>query len=109
MARDADRAVRLRVAQRLEMPALLQLLDDPAPEVRRVVAERLPVALLPRMARDPDWRVRWELVQRADPATLAALCDDEDPEVRRSARERRAAAPGPRTLPAAAPTGAAHG
>ncbi|HEY9237625.1 MAG TPA: hypothetical protein VIP10_02190, partial [Burkholderiaceae bacterium] len=57
-------------------------------EVRRIVAERLPAALLSRLAADSDWRVRWEVAQRADAAVLAQLQDDEDPEVRRAVRER---------------------
>jgi MoxR-like ATPase len=63
--------------------------DDTEPEVRRVVAERLPVALLSRLSRDADWRVRWEVAQRADAATLDALRDDEDAEVRQAVHERQ--------------------
>lgn len=90
MATDADRAVRMRVAQRLEMPALLRMAHDSEPEVRRIVAERLPAPLLSRLTSDADWRVRWEVAQPADAATLETLRDDEDEEVRNTVRARQA-------------------
>ena len=43
---DPDLQVRLEVAQRVAMPALWRMVEDGAPEVRRVVAERLPASLL---------------------------------------------------------------
>jgi hypothetical protein len=57
-------------------------------EVRRAVAQRLPIGLLSKMADDPEWLVRWEVAQRADEGVLRKLAQDVDEEVRSSARAR---------------------
>ena len=81
------------------MPALWRLADDPAPRVRRLVAERAPQPLLHHLATDADWSVRWEVAQRLCPQaqgdTLRRLAEDPDPEVRAMAAERLAASPWP--------------
>jgi HEAT repeat protein len=69
--------------------------------VRRVVAGRLPVALLGALADDPDWTVRWEVAGRAVGDVLQRLLLDPEADVR-----QRAAEPRPETR---AETEPAHG
>jgi hypothetical protein len=70
------------------MPALLALADDTEPEVRCVVAERLPSSLLKRLCLDADWRVRFAVAQRADLATLHRMQQDPEPDIRQAVAER---------------------
>jgi len=72
------------------MPALWRLVEDPAPEVRRLVAQRLPAPLLTSLATDADWLVRWEAAGRAIGHVLEGLARDAEPEVRERALARQA-------------------
>jgi hypothetical protein len=62
--------------------------DDAEPEVRRIVAERLPTGLLMRLGKDRDWRVRFEVAQRADLATLHSMQHDDEVDIRQTVQER---------------------
>jgi len=70
------------------MPLLLSMADDPAAEVRQIVAARLPVGLVGRLARDEDLRVRWEVGQRAGRDLLRTMQDDADSAVRALVAQR---------------------
>jgi hypothetical protein len=72
------------------MPTLQLLVHDPAPEVRRIAAERLPPALLGPLAHDADWMVRWEVAGRAGGASLQLLLTDPELEVRERALQHLA-------------------
>jgi len=87
--------VRLEAARRVAMPAMWRLLEDPAPEVRRIAAQRLPLAALSLLAGDTDWTVRWEVAERAPGPLLARLLKDPEAEVRARAAERLASRPRP--------------
>lgn len=84
--------VRIRVAQRIEGPALAAMRSDADYGVRELVARRLPEALLATLMHDPDRSVRMRVAQRLPMPTLLALGDDEAPEVRRIVAERVPAA-----------------
>jgi hypothetical protein len=56
--------------------------------VRRIVAQRLPMALLDRLVFDDDLLVRWEVSQRAQPDLLQRMQDDPDTEVRAAVHQR---------------------
>jgi hypothetical protein len=62
--------------------------DDAEPEVRRIVAERLPAGLLKRLALDADWRVRFEVAQRADVVTLHSMRNDDEADIRQTVLQR---------------------
>ena len=85
------------VAERLEMPALWRLADDPSELVRRVVARRAPTGLLRALAEDDDLLVRWEVAQRARPDLLHLLSQDPAAEIRELAIQRLLDGDAPRT------------
>jgi hypothetical protein len=62
--------------------------DDPEPEVRIKVAERIRPAEANGLLRDPDWRVRLRLAERLPLDQLGPMVDDTDPDVRALARAR---------------------
>jgi hypothetical protein len=94
MATDADEQVRRVVAERLPMPALWRMASDAAPSVRGIVAQRVPLPLLGQLAADAHWAVRWHVADRAalhdQAALLHTLARDPDTEVSRRALERLA-------------------
>jgi len=61
---------------------------DDAPEIRRIIAERMSPADAVMLLNDPDWVVRYTAVQRVAPEELSSLLDDPDPDVRTAVRER---------------------
>ncbi len=80
---DVHREVRIRVAFRLDLPAMATMRDDPDYYVRQIVARRLPQALLVSMMADEQSDVRQEVAQRIDMPALLRMADDPAPEVRR--------------------------
>ena len=64
------------------------MVDDPDYFVRKLVAQRLPLPLLPRMARDPDQEVRLVVVERLPVPALLDFRDDPEVDVRRAVARR---------------------
>jgi hypothetical protein len=61
---------------------------DDAPEVRRIIAERMSPADAVTLLNDCDWMVRYAAVQRVPTEALACLLGDPEPDVRAAVRER---------------------
>jgi HEAT repeat protein len=61
---------------------------DDAPEVRRIIAERMSPEDAVALLTDPDWVVRYTAVQRVAPEALINLLDDPEPDVRAAVQER---------------------
>jgi hypothetical protein len=76
------------VAERLPEVSLGLMADDDAPEVRRIVAERMNPADAVILLNDTDWVVRYTAVQRVAPDALSSLIDDPEPDVRAAVLER---------------------
>ena len=70
------------------MPALWRMVEDHEPEVRRIVAERLPTPLLDCFVNDADLLVRWEAAARALGPVLERLAHDPEAEIRERAQAR---------------------
>lgn len=85
---DVHREVRIRVAYRLDLPALPSMQNDPDYYVRQIVAKRLPVALLPSMMNDTESDVRQEVAQRIEMPALLRMATDNAIEVRRIVAQR---------------------
>ena len=64
---------------------LTALLSDPEPDVRAMVALRLPVARLGPLMNDPEPKVRIALAQRLSGEALASLFGDPEYSVRLAA------------------------
>jgi hypothetical protein len=88
MVGDPHREVRIRVAQRLSPMDLALMRNDPDYGVRELVAQRLPLPLLAVMAGDVDRAVRMRVAKRLEMPALLRMADDTEPEVRRIVAER---------------------
>jgi hypothetical protein len=88
MVGDPHREVRIRVAQRLSPIDLALMRNDEDYGVRELVAQRLPLPLLPTMATDVDRAVRMRVAKRLEMPALLRMADDTEPEVRRIVAER---------------------
>jgi hypothetical protein len=64
------------------------LLDDAEPDVRAMVAHRLPVSRIAHLRSDPDHKVRMVVAQRLEGAALVALLGDANHWVRLVAARR---------------------
>jgi hypothetical protein len=63
---------------------------DEAPDIRRIVAERMNPEDAVTLLNDTDWVVRYTAVQRVAPEALSGLLNDPEPDVRSAVRERLA-------------------
>jgi hypothetical protein len=63
--------------------------EDPEPEVRLKVAERIRCEEANGLLRDSDWRVRLRLAERLPLVMLGDLAEDPDPDVRAAAQARQ--------------------
>jgi hypothetical protein len=79
---DADREVRIRVAQRLEAGELITMVHDSDYYVRQVVARRLPQEKLTAMVNDRDTEVRKVVARRIGMQGLLTLAQDREASVR---------------------------
>src|ERR1035441_7073260 len=90
MIDDPDPEVRCVVAERIASEWLPELIDDPDAAVVLAAARRLtPSQLLP-LRFHLDFRVRYEAAGRVPVSAVAAMQDDEDPVVRECVLERLA-------------------
>jgi hypothetical protein len=64
------------------------MINDDAPEVRRIIAERLPASDLAVLRGDHDWLVRYAVAERIAITDLGCLLNDPEPDVQAIARER---------------------
>lgn len=82
MIDDADYYVRQTVARRLAPGYLVRMMFDRDPEVRKVVARRIGSEWLPSLARDSELTVRLEALRRMDNDQLKRFRNDPDWRVR---------------------------
>lgn len=80
--------VRVGAAKYASVFLLTPLLDDEEPDVRAMVAQRLPLRLAQRLLDDPEPKVRMALAQRVDGRALVKLLRDSDVGVRLIAARR---------------------
>ncbi len=77
---------------------LRALIDDEEPDVRAMVAQRLPLRLAEKLIGDSDRKVRMAMAQRVEGAGLVKLLFDEDSGVRLIAARRPISSPARRMM-----------
>jgi len=85
---DPEPDVRTMVAHRLPVNRIAHLANDPDRKVRMVVAQRLEGAALVPMLNDKDYWVRLVVVKRVPEDVLPVAMHDPDPQVRREVARR---------------------
>jgi hypothetical protein len=86
--KDDDLQVRKQVAERLPEVSLGLMAVDPAPDVRRIVAERMSAEDAEVLLQDSDWVVRYTVALKVAPDKLINLLEDPEPDVSAVARQR---------------------
>ena len=76
------------VAARLPEVSLGLMKDDPAPEVRRIIAKRIADDEAVDFLQDEDWLVRYTAAQHVPTEALASVLTDDEPDVRTLAEHR---------------------
>ena len=82
LRQDPDREVRIRVATRLPENELKSMINDADYYVRTIVARRMPIGLLPLMMHDADREVRGEVAKRIAISGLRQMAADPEVQVR---------------------------